>query len=104
MARPKKKKRKSKKKTTRKMKLSISETRYNTLIQKKRKRKRLTKRETKQLHDSLYVKYCKCIKDFEFRKKDRRGYPICMSSVYTKRGITPPKNAARRCKEVFKKY
>ena len=36
-------------------------------------------------------------------KKDKRGYPICMSSVYTKRKMKPPKNASTNCKKVFNK-
>ena len=95
---------KSKKKTRRrKMKLSISETKYKQLISQKRGRKKMTSKDKKLLDNALYVKYCRCLKDFEFRKKDKRGYPICMNSVYKNRGFKPPKNASKLCNETFKK-
>lgn len=84
------------------LKMNITEKKYKQLLLKKRSKKRLTKKEHKQLTDSMYVKYCKCLKHFEY-KKDKRGYPICMSSVYTKRNVKPPKNASTRCKKVFNK-
>ena len=82
--------------------MKISEKKYKQLLTNKRSKKRLTKKEKKQLNDSMYIKYCKCLKHFEY-KKDKRGYPICMSSVYTKRKVKPPKNASTRCKKVFNK-
>ena len=95
---------KSKKKTRRrKMKLSISEKKYKQLISQKRGKKKMTSKDKKLLNDALYVKYCRCLKDFEFRKKDKRGYPICMNSVYKNRQIKPPKNASRRCSLTFNK-
>jgi len=84
-------------KTMRKLKLSISKKKYKQLLSKKR-RKKLTKKENKLLNDSLYIQYCRCLRAFEY-KKDKRGYPICISSVYKKRKIKPPKNASTRCKK-----
>ena len=40
----------------------ISRKKYETLVKKKRSRKRLTKKEKKQLENALFVNYCKCIK------------------------------------------
>ena len=95
---------KSKKKTRRrKLKLQISETKYKNLIHLKRSKKKMSFKDKKLLNDALYVKYCKCLKEFEFRRKDKRGYPICMNSIYKNRGIKPPKNASRRCNIVFNK-
>ena len=86
----------------RKFKLSISEKRYKTLINKK-KNTSLSKKEKKQLDDALYVKYCKCLKKFESDGEYIKGYPICMNAVYKNRGFKPPKNASRNCKVVFNK-
>ena len=93
------------KKTARKsMKLNISETKYKSLLRKRRSKKKntsLSKSEKKQLNDALYIKYCKCLKIFE-SKGETRGYPICMNTVYKKRKIKPPKNASKKCKATFK--
>mgnify|MGYP000082218985 CR=1 FL=1 len=86
----------------RKLIMKISEKKYKQLLTKKRSKKKMTKKEKKMLNDSMYIKYCKCLKHFEY-KKDKRGYPICMSSIYTKRKVKPPKNASTRCKKVFNK-
>lgn len=80
------------------MKLSITEKRYKQLLRKNPKR--LTPRQQKQVRDSLYVKYCKCLKKF---KGDQKGYPICMNSIYTRRNHKPPKNASKRCRITFNK-
>jgi hypothetical protein len=82
-----------------KMKLSITETTYKELL---RKKQRLTKKEAKQLSDSMYVKYCKCLQSFEY-SNEKKGYPICMNSVYKRRNIQPPKNASKRCNIFFHK-
>ena len=51
---------KSRKKTRRrKMKLSISETKYKQLISQKRGRKKMTSKDKKLLDNALYVKYCR---------------------------------------------
>jgi hypothetical protein len=93
------------KKTARKsMKLNISETKYKSLLRKRRSKKKntsLSKSEKKQLNDALYIKYCKCLKIFE-SEGETRGYPICMNAVYKKRKIKPPKNASKKCKSTFK--
>jgi hypothetical protein len=101
MGRPKKTSRKNRRK---KMKLTISDSRYKKLISLKKGKKKMTLRNRKLLDDALYVKYCKCLQEFEFKKKDKRGYPICMNSVYKNRGFKPPKNASRKCNKVFNKY
>ena len=95
---------KSKRKSRRKkMKLSISEKKYKHLVSLRKSKKKMTSKDKKLLDDALYVKYCKCLKIFEFKKKDKRGYPICMNSVYKNRGVKPPKNASRLCYKTFKK-
>jgi len=101
---------KSKKKQTkrRKMKLPVSEKKYKQLISQRRSKKKMTSKDKKLLDNALYVKYCKCLKKFEFIKKDKqlvkgRGYPICMNSIYKNRHIKPPKNASRRCSLTFNK-
>ena len=87
----------------RKFKLTISETRYKNLVKKKRSKKKMSLRESKQIDDALYVKYCKCLKKFEREGEYSKGYPICMNSVYKNRRFKPPRNAARNCKVVFNK-
>ena len=95
---------KSKRKSRRKkMKLSISEKKYKHLVSLRKSKRKMSSKDKKSLDDALYVKYCKCLKEFEFRKKDKRGYPICMNSVYKNRGFKPPKNASRRCNKTFNK-
>ena len=86
-----------------KLKLSISEKKYKQLIQQRRSKKKMTSKDRKILDEALYVKYCKCLKKFEFTRKDKRGYPICMNSVYKNRGFKPPKNASRNCNKIFNK-
>ena len=87
----------------RRMKMPISETKYNKLISLRKSKKKMSSKNKKLLNNALYVKYCKCLKEFEFRKKDKRGYPICMNSIYKNRGIRPPKNASRLCNVIFNK-
>ena len=86
-----------------KLKLSISEKKYKQLIKQRRSKKKMSSKDKKLLDNALYVKYCKCLKEFEFTRKDKRGYPICMNSVYKNRGFTPPKNASKRCGLTFNK-
>ena len=95
----------NKKTRRKKLKLSISKKKYNKLISLKKSKKKISSRDRKLLDDALYVKYCKCLKTFEFTKEGKRGYPICMNSIYKNRGFKPPKNASRNCNKVFnKKY
>ena len=85
------------------LKLSISEKKYKSLIEKRKKSNTsLSKKEKKQLDDALFVKYCKCLKKFE-SEGDAKGYPICMNAVYKQRKIKPPKNPVKKCKLTFNK-
>lgn len=79
----------------------VSKKNYSKLVNKKKKRKRLTKKDKKNLDRSLFVNYCKCIKKIKYDKNYEKGieYPICMSSIYTKRGFKPPKNITKKCKQ-----
>jgi len=91
-----------KKTKRRKLKLSISEKKYKQLVTHRKSKKKMSSKDKKLLDKALYVKYCKCLKKFEI-KKDKRGYPICMNSVYKNRGFKPRKNASRTCNKVFNK-
>ena len=56
------------------LKLSISEKKYKSLLEKRRSKKKntsLSKKEKKQLDDALF-KYCKCLKKFE-NERDAKG-------------------------------
>ena len=93
-----------KKKTRRrKFKLSISKKKYYTLVNKRKRKKKISLKEKKQLDNSLYVKYCQCLKQFESKDEATKGYPICMNSIYKNRGFKPPKNASKNCKLTFNK-
>tara|TARA_Y100000389_G_scaffold203015_1_gene250113 strand:- start:5443 stop:6570 length:1128 start_codon:yes stop_codon:yes gene_type:complete len=86
----------------RQFKSTISNDKYKELIKKKRMKKNLTKREKKQLKDTLFYKYCKCNLDFE--RKNENGYGICMHSIYKRRGFKSPSlKRGSRCKDIFKK-
>lgn len=78
----------------------VSKKRYSQLLKKKQGRKRMTERDKKDLDKALFVNYCKCIKKLKYSKDYEKGleYPICTSSVYTKRGLKPPKDITKRCK------
>ena len=78
----------------------VSKKRYSNLIKKKKSRKRMTKRDKKDLDRALFVNYCKCIKKLKYSKDYEKGleYPICISSIYKKRGIKPPKDITKKCK------
>ena len=91
----------SKRKNTRKKKIKVNK--YNRLIQQKQNGK-LTKKKSKWLDKNLQNKLCKCIKGLKSSKKKKRykkgsEYPICLSSIYTKRGFKPPKLAIKSCKK-----
>ena len=82
-----------------KFKMPFSKKKYKSLLSKKR----LSKKQKKQLDKALFVQYCKCLKSFKFKGKENLGYPICMNSVYKRRRKTPPKNALRLCNRKFNK-
>jgi hypothetical protein len=91
----------SKRKNTRKKKMKVNK--YTRLIQQKQNGK-LTKKKSKWLDKRLQNKLCKCIKGLKSSKKKKRykkgsEYPICLSSIYTKRGFKPPKLAIKSCKK-----
>ena len=77
----------------------ISKKRYGELLNKKR----LTKKEEKELDRALFVNYCKCIKKIKYSNEYEVGkeYPICMSSIYKKRGRTAPKGVTKKCKRYY---
>ena len=87
-----------------KKKKKIKGNKYTRLIQQKKRRK-LSKKNSKWLDKRLQTKLCKCIKGLKsnnYRKKNiKRGseYPICLSSIYTKRGFKPPNRAIKLCKK-----
>ena len=49
-----------------------------------------TPEETYPFEDVKSLKYDKKVKDY-------LEYPVCMSSIYKKRGFTPPKGVTVRC-------
>lgn len=79
----------------------LSKKKYKRLIKKRRTKKRLTKKENKQLDHTLFIKYCRCIKKLKYDNKTEKNleYPICTSSVYTKRGFKTPVNVKKKCKQ-----
>ena len=100
-------KRKTKRKQTKKKKRisiknakMISKKNYKKLLKKKKSKKRLSKKDKEKLNRALFVNYCKCIKKLKYSKKYEIGfeYPICMSSIYKKRGLKPPKDVKKKCK------
>ena len=97
------KQKRTKQKRTKRKKLKIlSETKYQQLIKQMKGKKKMSLKDRKSLDKTLYIKYCKCLKKFE-SNNDTRGFPICMSSIYKNRGFKSPKNASKRCNEVFNK-
>ena len=79
----------------------ISTKKYKELIKKRQHHQKLSLKERKQLDHALFIKYCSCIKSLKYneRIKENIEYPICMSSVYKKRGFKSPKNVKSRCKK-----
>ena len=77
----------------------ISKKRYQDLIKKRQHNVKLTLNERKQLDHALFVNYCSCVKSLKYNEKvkDYLEYPICLSSVYNKRGLTPPKGVTAKC-------
>ena len=88
----------------------LTQKKYKKLIQQKKKGK-LSKKNKKILDRTLKRKLCKCIKGVRYSnrsnnkrsnsKKFKKGseYPICLSSIYIKRGFKPPKRAIKGCKK-----
>ena len=77
----------------------ISKKKYQELIQKRQHNKKLSLNERKKLDHALFVNYCSCVKSLKYDKKvkDYLEYPVCMSSIYKKRGFSPPKGVTQRC-------
>ena len=73
---------------------------YRDLIERRKSKTRLTPRQKKQLDNELFVNYCKCIKRLKYDTKTPANleYPVCASSVYTKRGFPFPPGTLARCK------
>ncbi len=88
--------RKNKRRTP--MKLNMSENNYRKLLS----RKRLSKNQKKNLDKALHIKYCKCVKDLKYSKKNPAAYGICANSVYKNRGYELPPRAARDCEKYYK--
>ena len=80
---------------------SLSQKKYETLIRKRKSKKKLTKKQNKKLDDALFIRYCRCIKKLQYDPDVKKGleYPICMSSVYTKRGFKADKDVKLKCKK-----
>lgn len=93
------KKRKPKFSLKRAKKRTVSKKKYQELIKKRQHHKKLSLKERKQLDEALFVNYCSCVKSLKYDKKvkDYLEYPVCMSSIYKKRGFTPPKGVTQRC-------
>ena len=98
-----KKKRKTKNKFSLKnaKKRIISKEKYKELIQKRQHNKKLSLNERKKLDHALFINYCSCVKSLKYdsKVKDYLEYPVCMSSIYKKRGFNPPKGVTVRCKK-----
>jgi len=77
----------------------ISKKKYQELIKKRQHNKKLTLKQRKQLDQALFINYCSCVKSLKYDKKvkDYLEYPVCMSSIYKKRGFKPPKGVTKRC-------
>ena len=69
------------------------------LIKKRQHHKKLSLKERKQLDEALFVNYCSCVKSLKYdsKVKDYLEYPVCMSSIYKKRGFKPPKGVTQKC-------
>lgn len=79
----------------------ISKEKYKELIQKRQHNKKLSLNDRKKLDHALFINYCKCVKSLKYdsKVKDYLEYPVCMSSIYKKRGFNPPKGVTVRCKK-----
>ena len=94
-----KSKNKPKRSLKRSKKRMISQTKYKELIKKRQHHKKLTPNQRKQLDHALFINYCSCVKSLKYDKKvkDYLEYPVCMSSIYKKRGFKIPKGVTKRC-------
>jgi hypothetical protein len=92
-------KKRSKKRGSKKYKLSKKEAEIKT-YKRLLKKKKLTKREDKNLKRLMKRKYCSCLTKVRRSKKVKKGieYPICLSSIYTKRNKKTPKKPRKICK------
>lgn len=74
----------------------IPKEKYQELL----KKKKLTNKEKKILDKALFLNYCKCIKSIKYSRVNERGaeYPICLSSIYLRRGKNAPKGIVQGCK------
>ena len=99
MRKSKKTRRRTKKRSLRSVRI-LSEKKYKDYIQKRKSKKKLTKKQNKELDHTLMIKYCKCIKKIKYDKKIKKNleYPFCASSVYKKRKFRTPKDIKKRCK------
>ena len=93
------KKRKPKYSLEKSKKRMISKKKYQELIQKRQHNKKLSLNERKKLDEALFVNYCSCVKSLKYdsKVKDYLEYPVCMSSIYKKRGFKPPKDVTQKC-------
>ena len=98
MAKRKTKRKYSLKKAKKKL---ISKDKYKELIRKRQHHKKLSLSQRKKLDHALFINYCSCIKSLKYndKVKDNLEYPICMSSIYIKRGFKSPKGVQKRCKK-----
>jgi len=94
-----KNKKKPKYSLKRSKKRMISKTKYKELIQKRQHHKKLTPSQRKKLDHALFINYCSCVKSLKYdpKVKDYLEYPVCMSSIYKKRGFEVPKGVTARC-------
>jgi hypothetical protein len=84
-------------------KLKISHEKYQELRQKKIDNKKLTKLEQKQLEDTMYIKYCLCIKKMKQKNMPKNApYGICANSVYKKNAFKMPFRASFNCDKMYK--
>ena len=99
MEQPIKKNKKAKYSLKRSKKRMISKTKYKELIAKRQHHKKLTPSQRKKLDHALFINYCSCVKSLKYDKKvkDYLEYPVCMSSIYKKRGFEVPKGVTARC-------
>ena len=82
---------------------TIGKKKYSKLLRKKRTKKKMTKKEKRQLDHALFINYCKCIKSLKYSKKYEEciEYPICTSIIYKKRGFKPPKTIQKKCRKYY---
>ena len=83
---------KKKKDTHSKKKKRLTQKKYDKFLTKQR----LTAKETKELNNELFERYCSCKKSVRSSKnyKPPSEYPICIQSIYKNRGIVPPQNVS----------